>query len=45
MNEMLGSLRHDWQQQEVADLFALPMNDLLFKAQTCLLYTSDAADE
>jgi biotin synthase len=34
MNEILGKLRHDWQQQEVADLFALPMNDLLFQAQT-----------
>ena len=34
MNETFDNLRHDWQQQEVAELFSLPMNDLLFKAQT-----------
>lgn len=34
MNEVNNQLRHDWQHQEVAALFALPMNDLLFKAQT-----------
>lgn len=34
MNEIDNDVRHDWQYQEVADLFALPMNDLLFKAQT-----------
>jgi len=33
-NEFDNGVRHDWQYQEVADLFALPMNDLLFKAQT-----------
>jgi biotin synthase len=27
-------VRNDWQQQEVAELFALPFNDLLFAAQT-----------
>ena len=27
-------LRHDWGTEEVADLFALPMNDLLFRAHT-----------
>lgn len=27
-------VRHDWQRQEVAALFALPFNDLLFQAQT-----------
>ena len=27
-------IRHDWQHQEVADLFALPFNDLLFRAQS-----------
>ncbi len=26
-------LRHDWQLQEVLDLFALPLNDLIFQAQ------------
>ena len=26
--------RHDWQRKQVADLFALPFNDLLFKAQS-----------
>ena len=34
MTEMTDSIRHDWQQNEVAELFALPMNDLLFKAQS-----------
>jgi len=34
MNEFDNDVRHDWQYQEVADLFALPMNDLLFQAQT-----------
>lgn len=28
------SLRHDWQRAEVAALFTLPFNDLLFQAQT-----------
>lgn len=27
-------LRHDWKRQEIRDLFALPLNDLLFQAQT-----------
>lgn len=27
-------LRHDWSREEIAALFALPFNDLLFKAQT-----------
>lgn len=27
-------LRHDWQQQEVESLFALPFNDLLYQAST-----------
>ena len=27
-------IRHDWQAAEVLDLYALPFNDLLFKAQT-----------
>lgn len=34
MTEITNTIRHDWQQDEVAELFALPMNDLLFKAQT-----------
>lgn len=29
-----ASVRHDWSRQEVSKLFALPFNDLLFKAQT-----------
>ncbi len=28
-----ANLRHDWQREEIQALFALPMNDLLFKAQ------------
>ncbi|MEH6448612.1 MAG: biotin synthase BioB [Oleispira sp.] len=34
MSKLDDKLRHNWQQQEVAELFALPLNDLLFKAQT-----------
>jgi len=35
MNDaMLGTVRNDWTKQEVEALFALPFNDLLFKAQT-----------
>ena len=30
----LPELRHDWTREEVAALFALPFNDLLFRAQT-----------
>ncbi|WP_218312733.1 biotin synthase BioB [Alteromonas antoniana] len=29
-----SSIRHDWTKQEVEALYALPFNDLLFKAQT-----------
>jgi biotin synthase len=29
-----STIRHDWQTSEVLDLYALPFNDLLFKAQT-----------
>ncbi|MDD5228579.1 MAG: biotin synthase BioB [Methylococcales bacterium] len=29
-----STIRHDWQAAEVLDLYALPFNDLLFKAQT-----------
>ena len=28
------SVRHDWQRQQVTELFALPFNELLFKAQS-----------
>ncbi len=28
------NIRHDWSIQEINDLFAMPFNDLLFKAQT-----------
>ncbi|WP_114416252.1 biotin synthase BioB [Marinospirillum perlucidum] len=31
----MTEIRHDWTQQEIAELFALPFNDLLFQAQTC----------
>lgn len=30
----LGAIRHDWTLSEVIDLFELPFNDLIFKAQT-----------
>ena len=29
-----GDIRHDWTREEVEALFALPFNDLLFRAQT-----------
>ncbi|MGC8536076.1 MAG: biotin synthase BioB [Rhizomicrobium sp.] len=29
-----GSLRHDWSRQEIADLFALPFADLIYRAHT-----------
>lgn len=32
--EAANSLRNDWQLEEVKALYALPFNDLLFKAQT-----------
>ncbi|MDQ0009493.1 biotin synthase [Luteibacter jiangsuensis] len=31
---MTTAIRHDWSREEVERLFALPFNDLLFKAQT-----------
>lgn len=31
---MSAAIRHDWSQQEINELFALPFNDLLFKAQS-----------
>lgn len=33
-NQPLSPLRHDWHREEIASLFALPFNDLLFRAQT-----------
>lgn len=30
----MNNIRHNWQLDEVLDLFALPFNDLIFKAQT-----------
>lgn len=33
-NSALGVVRNDWTKQEVEALFAMPFNDLLFKAQT-----------
>lgn len=32
--EINSAIRHDWQLAEIAALFALPFNDLLFQAQT-----------
>jgi biotin synthase len=29
-----GDLRHDWQRDEISALFTLPLNDLLYQAQT-----------
>ena len=31
---VVDGLRHDWTEAEIAALFALPFNDLLFQAQT-----------
>ena len=31
---MNTELRHDWSRTEILDLFALPFNDLLFRAQS-----------
>ncbi len=30
----LGEVRHNWNREEISELFALPMNELLFQAQT-----------
>ena len=30
---VLGQIRHDWQREDIAALFAMPFNDLLFEAQ------------
>jgi len=30
----LGTVRHDWDREQVAELFNMPMNNLLFQAQT-----------
>ena len=35
-------LRHDWRADEVAELFALPMNDLIYKSHTMHRYFFDA---
>ena len=32
--ESISAIRHDWQREEVQALYDLPMNDLLFQAQT-----------
>ena len=42
MHELYDSLRHDWQHEEVAILFALPLNDLLFKAHSIHRQNFDA---
>jgi biotin synthase len=34
IHEVCDKMRHDWQQNEVAELFALPLNNLLFKAHS-----------
>ena len=33
VTSLSASIRHDWTPQEVSELFALPFNDLLFRAQ------------
>lgn len=42
MHELYNTLRHDWQHEEVATLFALPLNDLLFKAHSIHRQNFDA---
>ena len=37
----LAEVRHDWQKTEIEALFALPMNDLLFKAHSIHRETFD----
>ncbi len=32
--ESVSVLRHDWTRSEIAALFALPFNDLMYRAQT-----------
>ncbi len=34
LNHSQINLRHDWQVDEISELFALPFNDLMFRAQT-----------
>ena len=34
MEQSISAIRHDWQREEVQALYDLPMNDLLFQAQT-----------
>ena len=41
-NSRQASLRHDWQVDDITDLFALPFNDLIFKAQTIHRQNFDA---
>ena len=40
--KMNNLLRHDWRAEEVAGLFALPMNDLLYKSHTMHRHFFDA---
>ena len=35
-----GDVRHDWSLEEVSEILDLPLMDLLWRAQICLLYTS-----
>ncbi|PKH98191.1 biotin synthase, partial [Shewanella sp. 11B5] len=37
----LAEVRHDWQKAQIEALFALPMNDLLFKAHSIHRETFD----
>ena len=37
---MTLSIRHDWTIEEIQALLELPLMELLWQAQTCLLYTS-----
>ena len=34
MTDSVSQLRHDWTLDEIKALFALPFNDLVFRAQT-----------
>ncbi|HCH22966.1 MAG TPA: biotin synthase BioB [Oceanospirillaceae bacterium] len=41
-NSSQTSVRHDWQVDDITDLFALPFNDLMFRAQTIHRQNFDA---
>ncbi len=39
-----GKLRHDWSRQEIADLFALPFSELIYRAHTVHRTRFDASE-